>query len=710
MEMQPEAGERKPQELNSRLVQLIGNSLSGGVIGCYLQEKYPVYYINDQMLQYLDYTYDEFWKATDGYALNCIHPEDRQMLEAILPQFAEEAGEYNMEYRMLKKSGDFIWVRDTGKIAFTDDSKPLLISVCQDITGEVRLRYSLKVKNEEYMELMDSLPCGICKVALDENLTILYANRFFYGIFGYTPREALDSHMYTACAFFYQDDFERVRNFIQENVAWGKSQFELEHRVNSKNGDVLWVLARCSCRDKEPGCMTCTILDITDRKRIEEQLRVSEAEGRIAMQHTGKLVSKYEVATGRYFQPKEKPHDFNLPAIVSNMPQSVIEMGLIAEDSMEDFRHFFESMKVGIPDGGCTVQFREKGGAEFRWYEAKYTMIYGEKEQPQLAVISYSDVTERREKELAYEKWSQYFEPLRKDSIAYYEYNLTMDKFENLEGELSGSLPDTLDRTFSAIASYAAENLVYPEDQESYLQVFNRENLLVEYYSGHREVKYEHRRLKPDGTLFWAAATIQMVPDPFSDQVKTFVLIQNIDKKKRDSLKIQALSERDSLTGLYNRRAAIHKITEILKQSPDTNHTLIMLDVDHFKSLNDTFGHQFGDRALQDVAAALREVCRPIDVCGRIGGDEFVAFLYGSPGNKFPHQALERLCSRLSRMYEGGARVSGSLGVAVCPRDGTEFDELYRKADIALYEAKRLGRNQYVVYEESLADRIPAQV
>jgi two-component system cell cycle response regulator len=169
----------------------------------------------------------------------------------------------------------------------------------------------------------------------------------------------------------------------------------------------------------------------------------------------------------------------------------------------------------------------------------------------------------------------------------------------------------------------------------------------------------------------------------------------------REALRDMALH--DALTRLWN-RAAIHDIlrTEIARcQRESASLGVILVDLDHFKVVNDTYGHQMGDEALRETARTLRESTRPYDAVGRIGGEEFLLVLPGCDQmNAASHaERLRVSIERLSMDVPGGAlRITASLGVTVF-RDGSasDSDSLVQAADEALYRAKREGRNRVEV-------------
>lgn len=119
-------------------------------------------------------------------------------------------------------------------------------------------------------------------------------------------------------------------------------------------------------------------------------------------------------------------------------------------------------------------------------------------------------------------------------------------------------MPEYVSNSFSSIMTYIAENHIFEEDREMFLKFFNKNQLLYHYYRGNRSLRLEHRRIRPDSTIYWGLGMVQIVSDPYTDTIKAFILIKDIDAAKREALNLQELSKQDSLTGLLNRATAIH--------------------------------------------------------------------------------------------------------------------------------------------------------
>lgn len=182
-----------------------------------------------------------------------------------------------------------------------------------------------------------------------------------------------------------------------------------------------------------------------------------------------------------------------------------------------------------------------------------------------------------------------------------------------------------------------------------------------------------------------------------------------IERRRKEAINLSKKSKRDFLTNLYNREALQRGINEYLQNSTDFTgiQAFLILDLDHFKEVNDTMGHGTGDQVLKDVAEILRYQFRKEDMIGRLGGDEFIVLLKNVDTEESVCQLASQLNKALEKTYSQGGysvTVSASIGIALAYEDGITFEELYEKADIALYEVKRGQRNGYKIYAQALED------
>ncbi|WP_349947920.1 sensor domain-containing diguanylate cyclase [Lacrimispora sp. BS-2] len=537
---------------------------------------------------------------------------------------------------------------------------------------------------------LDRIPCGILKLRTDENFTILYSNQAVKTLFQ-SPVSLKDM----VCESEYAELLTEIRSQLTGQAA----SFELEFKAKIQKS-CIWCSLQLNYIPEEE-ILYCAISDITCMKKFQEHLRIREEQYRLASQHSGSLVSIYDIPSRTLSPSPEFSRTFPFPYTLPLSPEFLIENGIVHRESVIDFLDFYNNMEKGIPEGKCITRLKT-GTGDYHWFSTHYSLVCTEEQKPLRGIISYQDITDQYEKELAYQKWMEYMREQKRDCIGYYEYNLKFDLFEEIIGEMTQTMPEYVSNSFSSIMTYIAENQIFEEDREMFLKFFNKNQLLYHFYRGNRSLRLEHRRLRPDGSVYWGLGMVQIVSDPYTDTIKAFILIKDIDASKREALTLQELSKQDSLTGLLNRATAIHAIRNTLKNSQG-HHILIMLDIDRFKQLNDNYGHQFGDKALHRAASRLKSALRRDDIFGRLGGDEFIILLKDVAYSMDLYARLENLCSLIGSALEPEAHISGSLGTAAYPEDGTVFEELYEKADIALYHAKKHGRSQYAVYEPGMS-------
>ncbi|HEY8345781.1 MAG TPA: diguanylate cyclase [Symbiobacteriaceae bacterium] len=214
---------------------------------------------------------------------------------------------------------------------------------------------------------------------------------------------------------------------------------------------------------------------------------------------------------------------------------------------------------------------------------------------------------------------------------------------------------------------------------------------------------------RKNGTRIWTETTIAPLIDSDGKQIGLVGVVRDITDRKRIEDELYRLATTDALTGAFNRRhfweLASREITRSIRYGHPVS--LILLDVDHFKTLNDTYGHAVGDLVLRTLVEVGQKNLRATDILARIGGEEFAVLL---PGICLADAV--RVAERLRRTYEqvkipleagGSISFTISAGAAQKTCSDTTFDDLYRKADMALYEAKNGGRNRTCAYQEAEA-------
>jgi diguanylate cyclase (GGDEF)-like protein/PAS domain S-box-containing protein len=229
-------------------------------------------------------------------------------------------------------------------------------------------------------------------------------------------------------------------------------------------------------------------------------------------------------------------------------------------------------------------------------------------------------------------------------------------------------------------------------------------------------VRLEARLVLPDASQRIVHCQAQAVRDGASEALRIEGTLQDVTERRRAEEQIRYLAHHDGLTGLGNRLLFQQRCELATAQARRgaAPFGLLLLDLDHFKRINDTLGHSFGDRVLQGVADRLVTSVRDSDciargelgtAISRLGGDEFTILLTQLRDAQDLGKAARRILDALSRPFRLGDHevvVSASIGIAAWPEDGEDVETLSRNADAAMYHAKERGRNNYQFYAESM--------
>jgi diguanylate cyclase (GGDEF)-like protein/PAS domain S-box-containing protein len=256
--------------------------------------------------------------------------------------------------------------------------------------------------------------------------------------------------------------------------------------------------------------------------------------------------------------------------------------------------------------------------------------------------------------------------------------------------------------TAEEIMGAPATSLFIPEDVAN-----NEPQKEIETAARHSRAADFRWHVRKDGSRFWADGVLTPIRNGDDELIGYLKILRDITERKLAEDEIARMASLDLLTGLANRAAFDRRRKEMISLSIRTKQVLLLLllDLDRFKEVNDTLGHHAGDLLLEETGARIRGVCRESDVAARLGGDEF-ALLVMNPSSPRAGGALaDKLLQALEKpfMIEGReARISASIGIAVCPADAATSDDLMKKADLALYRSKGDGRNCYHYFTKDL--------
>ncbi len=250
---------------------------------------------------------------------------------------------------------------------------------------------------------------------------------------------------------------------------------------------------------------------------------------------------------------------------------------------------------------------------------------------------------------------------------------------------------------FDKCLGIVAEKQIKEEFRQGYIDTFTPSHVRQAYEQGKESLRYDFMISNDGKNYYWIRIIARIMVSDLDGSLYMLAYRQNIDAEKRRENKMEERARTDEMTGLLRKTATQRAIDSILEAEPENLYALFIFDIDCFKQANDRFGHAFGDQVIRKFTGIIRSHFRRNDLLGRIGGDEFAAFLK-VPGIEWTMGKAEQLKEALSQDCQEGSscwHMSASIGIAFAPEDGTTFRELYHRADEALYEVKRGGRGGY---------------
>jgi diguanylate cyclase (GGDEF)-like protein len=213
----------------------------------------------------------------------------------------------------------------------------------------------------------------------------------------------------------------------------------------------------------------------------------------------------------------------------------------------------------------------------------------------------------------------------------------------------------------------------------------------------------------PHGT-FWFELSVSRKPVDSGSEPHFIVLARDVTERKASEQRITNLAHYDSLTGLPNRALLADRMKVAIKRAArqSTRLAVLFVDLDRFKPINDSLGHDVGDKLLKVVAERMQDSVRSVDTVSRVGGDEFVVLLSEIETSEDAARVAEKLINTLSQRYEIEEHellLTASIGICIYPDNGIESGILLRNADASMYSAKEAGRNRYQFYSEDMTAR-----
>jgi diguanylate cyclase (GGDEF)-like protein/PAS domain S-box-containing protein len=559
----------------------------------------------------------------------------------------------------------------------------------------------LEIQNEELREsgkrsrlIAENTSDGIIIFGADNQ--VQYVSPAYLKQLGYSEAEELTRTPEIIHSLIHPDERDAVFSKIFEAIRLEKSGLTYSYRVKHTAGHYIWREDNATFQYDGSGNYRGSYVicrDVTSRKLDEYNFRTaienSMQAGVAAIDLTGKQIS-----ANRFFS---KMVGWTLEELIGKSAPFVYW----PPEEIENINDAFQQTLLGkAPEAGFELKFMRKDG-ELLDVLVNLSALEDSKNETigWLAVVV--DITERKAAE----------DQLRQLSRAV-EHSPASIIITDAEGKIEYANPK-----FSAITGYSLE-----EVRGQTPRILKSGQTPVEAYAdlwkaifAGKEWRGEFLNRKKNGELYWESASISAITDPKGSITHFIGVNEDISERKAAEEKIrllnielEQLSLTDYLTNLSNRRYFMRRGAEEFKRAQRNNQllALLMLDIDEFKKVNDAYGHEAGDQALRQVAAAMKSGLREIDLLGRLGGEEFAALLPDTALEDAVHsaervrQGIEKLSFEISGQVLNSS-ITISVGVAVISEEMCDVDDLLRVADMALYNAKNSGRNCVVAYHGS---------
>lgn len=288
-------------------------------------------------------------------------------------------------------------------------------------------------------------------------------------------------------------------------------------------------------------------------------------------------------------------------------------------------------------------------------------------------------------------------EKLRYDTLSEFKDTLIFEYDCQTDGmEFTSNALETLDLADVRLKHVTDENdhfpVFHPDDIGSVRRALRGAASMIPDQIEHDRIRMRKR----DGEYSWYRSQYKAVFNAEGKAVRLIGTLTDISAQIDREQELRHQAQQDPLTDVYN-RAGVKLINARLEQI--SRGILFMLDLDDFKSINDTFGHAAGDRVLVAMGQVLKETFRTDDIVARVGGDEFVAFLSGSDNASMAQEKAQELLDRVQSLKLEGidARISVSIGISTAPSHGRTFESLSASADEAMYEIKNGGKGGFAL-------------
>jgi diguanylate cyclase (GGDEF)-like protein/PAS domain S-box-containing protein len=432
---------------------------------------------------------------------------------------------------------------------------------------------------------------------------------------------------------------------------------------------------------------------IERRKRAEEELRRAEERYRLAASASADLLIDWDLEKDEivWREAQESGFGFGDGAVKSHD-------WCVEQVHPADRAHVSTEIERSLQTGKRRTYYCRVRKADGNYAEVRQTVVVqrGANGKPLRAIIAVRDLTD----------WSRANQAIRRREAQLaniFSQALVGIVESGPDGRarlINSRFCEILGRTEGEIIGADVMDFTHPDDVEWNQQLYRRHRHKGEPF------QIEKRYVRPDGSVVWCRVSVSFVQAPMGETESSIVVAEDITHQRQTTERLKWASEHDALTGLPNRRAFEARLQAATLRAMHSGGTvgLLLLDLDHFKHVNDGFGHGTGDLLLQDVGDRLNECVSSGNLVARLGGDEFAILVEGA----VPSELGDAILRQLRRPFQIDGRsisIDASIGGAVFPTDAESAHELFKHADVALYALKEGGRGGTRMFHRKMLER-----
>ena len=514
-------------------------------------------------------------------------------------------------------------------------------------------------------------------------------NRRYREIVGYTEEELLGK---TPGFLNHPDDDDADSALRVQLLSGAIDHYSQDRRYLRKDATAIWVTRTESLARDAAGAplySICVIEDITERKAVTERYRATFENAPVGIMHT-------DTNSDQILHLNHKLCE--MLGYTQNEMLSMTTARLLHPDHESNDRYQYRDplLRGEIGSFPAERQLVRKDGSSV-YVNRTVSLVTDAAGKPVYFIHIIEDITERKRAEEARSRLAAVSDGSN-DAIFIRDVERRIVYWNDGASRLYGY---SLDEVMGKDSTF----LVPPEYMEE------RERNWQRCQQGIAVTNYDTVRLRKDGTRLDVSISISLVKDPNGKIIGAATVARDITERMESERHIEQLATKDALTGLSNRYMLMEQMNSAVARATraGTQMVVMFVDLDRFKEVNDTLGHAAGDDLLRECAKRLTECVRDVDIVARLGGDEFVVLLTDVTDTAIVTPIAERMLRSLTVPYQllgHEAHASASVGICFYPTDGSDVTTLMKNADIAMYQAKKLNRNNFQFYSEEMNQRM----